>query len=382
MHISNNAFKPAGNLRVVIVCSLNKIEEYAESWDMLAVNAKQQHPVMTHAWISAYLKTCMEDGESWFCLFAFENDDLVGVLPLLVREHSFLRKKYLMLRTPGDKHTQSVDFLFKEKYGNQVIKLFINYLGSINPKVIRLQMGRIAYNSETLKIIKNFCGLSASSYPYRNASIIRIEGSFSDFRNTLSKKFIGNIRRSNNSLRKFGNISFAVINDGKESLESFEKFTTMEKSGWKGKKGSSIKDKYWCFFDELIRNLAKRKWLEWYFLKAGSQNLAAYMTIPFGRTTYIFKTCFNEDFRNHSPGVVLTDKMLEYIFATGKYNEINFLSEFKWLLRWKMDLKPYYIITISFKNPVSFLSTRIPYLLYTKLPSVRKMNKIIRSLSK
>ena len=381
MHIINNANNPDENLRVKMACKFNEIGNYAESWDMLAINAKQQHPVMTHAWISSYLKTCLKEGESWFCLFAFENDDLVGVLPLLAREYSFLMKRYLMLRTPRDNHTMAVDFLFRENYGKRVIQLFTNYLNGIYPRVIRLQM-RISYRSETLKILNDFHGMSAISYPYRNASIIRIEGSFCNFRKCLSKKFIGNLRRSNNSLKKLGNISFRVINNGKESRESFKRFTIMENSGWKGAKRSSIKDKYWGFFDELIRNLAKKNLLEWYFLEAGDQDLAGYMIIPFGRTIYIFQTCFNEEFRSHSPGVVLTDKMLEYIFATGKYDEINFMGDPKWLLRWKVDLKPYNIVTISFSNPASFFLTHIPYLLYSNLRYARKMNKIIRRLFK
>ena len=379
IHIINKVNNTDENLRVEMACNFNEIDEYAESWDMLAINSKQQHPVLTHAWISAYLKTCLKDGESWFCLFAFENDDLVGVLPLLVWEYSFLMKKYLMLRTPHDNHTMAVDFLFRGKYGKRVIQLFTNYLNGIYPKVIRLQM-RISYKSETLKILNGSHGITAISYPYRNASIIRIEGSFCNFRKNLSKKFIGNLRRSNNALNKFGNISFKVIHNSEESRKSFERFTIMENSGWKGAKGSSIKDKYLGFFDELTRNLAKKNWLEWYFLEAGRQDLAGYMIIPFGRTIYIFQTSFNEEYRSHSPGVVLTDKMLEYIFATGKYDEINFMGDPKWLLRWKVDIKPYNILTISFKNIVSFFLTHIPYLLYSKLRYVRKMNKIIRHL--
>ncbi len=381
-HIINKANNPDGNLRVEIARNFNEIEEFAESWDMLALNAKQQHPAMTHAWISAYLKACLKEGESWFCLFAFDNDDLVGVLPLLVRDYSFLMKRYLMLRTPYDKHTMCVDFLFKEKYGIQVIQTFTNYLNGIYPKVIRLQMGRISCNSGTLEILNYLHGISASYYPHRNVSIIRIEGSFSNFRKSLSKKFTGNLRRSNNSLKKFGNLSFKVINNGKESQESFERFTIMENSGWKGAKGSSIKDKYWGFFDELIRNLAKKKWLEWYFLEAGDQDLAGYMIIPFGRTIYIFQTCYNEEFRSHSPGVVLTEKILEHIFRTGKYDTINFLGDPEWLLRWKVDLKPYYILMISFRNPASFLLTHIPYLLYSKLRYARNTYKAIRRLFK
>jgi hypothetical protein len=366
-------------LQLETINTLKQLDNYAEAWDDLALKALHQHPSLTYSWISAYLRTCVLSDQSWFCLLAFDDNELVGVLPLIVEECYFLSNKYVILKTPNDKQTLSVDFLFTDKYGERIIQLFYTYLNNLRPKVIKLQMGWISYNSTTKNILQNhFPGIKSIHYTYRSTSIISVNGSFHKYKNTLSGKFRRNLTRSKNSLKKLGNINFIVIKDNKNSGKNLEIFTELEDSGWKGIEGSSIRAKHWQFFNDLIQNLAKKGWVEWYFLKADERYMAGYLTIPFGRTMYVYKTGFNEDFRSHSPGVVLTEKMLEHIFADGNYETVNFFSDYKWIRRWNIEERPYYIIIIPFKNPVSFLLTQLPYSVYYRFPHIQKIFRLLR----
>jgi hypothetical protein len=367
------------NLQIKEVSDFIQLGKYSDSWNMLAIKSSQQNPTLSYPWISAYLKTCIVPGESWFCIFAFENNTLVGVLPLIRNEYRLIVKKYWNLRTPGDDNTVSGDILFDDNYGEQVIQLFFNYLNELRPKAIKLKF-RVKFNSETYKILQNHLpGINASCYfPDLVTSIISVDGPFSSFKNKLPRKFISNIRRANNSLIKLGNISFIVIKGNKNFEENLEIFTALERSGWKGRRGSSIKDKYWEFYNKLVHNMAENGWIEWYFLKLGEQYLAGYFAIPFGRTIYLYKTGYNEEFSRHSPGVILTEKMLEHIFSTAKYDTIDFISEYNWIKRWTIVTQPYYVITIPFKNKASFFLTQLPYYLYSRLSIVRRVVKIIK----
>ena len=374
----DEAVNSNGNLRVEPVRDFDGLDKYADSWNLLALNAPNQHPVLTHSWISAYLKTSLVSEETWFCLFAFDKNELVGVLPLIAREHRLLRGRYLSLQTPVHPHTMAVDFLFREEYGKRVIRLFAGYLNDLRPRVIRLKMNQVAYNSPALAILKEGIeDVHASYYPYSHVSIIPVEGSFDEYKKRLSKKFISNLRRSGKKLEELGNLSVTVINEGGDARENLESFAGIEQSGWKGRKGTAVKYMFRRFFEELVENMGKREWLQWYYLNSDNKRIAGYLTIPFGRSIFIFKTGYDEEYHACSPGSLLTEKMLEHIFSTGKYDVVNFFTDYEWLLRWNVEQKPYYNVLISFNNPVSLVLARIPSAIFARSQLVRKLKALV-----
>ena len=178
-------------------------------------------------------------------------------------------------------------------------------------------------------------------------------------------------------MKKLGNDSEIVIKDSKNAREDLHSFAGIEGSGWKGKEGTAVKDKFWRFFEELVHNLGNEGWLEWYFLKSENRKIAGYLTIPFGSSSFILKTGYDEEYRSHSPGSLLTEKMIEHIFSTGKYDIINFFTDYEWLLRWNVEQKPYYIIVYAFNNPLSFFLTRLPFSIYSRIPLVRKLKTLL-----
>ena len=369
-------------LRLETARTFDEIDKYADEWNLLALNAPQQHPVLTHAWISAYLKSCVKEGESWFCLFAFDQNDLVGVLPLLAIERRFLGNKYLLLRTPNDPHTMGVDFLFKENYGQRVIQYFADYLNNMRPGVIRLTMVQMQWNSPTFGVLEEgIRGIYSYSYPNGHVSIIPVEGSFDDYKKRLSKNFIGNIRRSGNRLKRLGNFSVTVISDESDARENLLSFASIEQTGWKGRQGTTIKDKFWVFFEDFVQNFDEQGWIKWYFLNVENKKIAGWLSIPFGRSVVVFKTGYDENYRTYSPGSILTEKMIEDILSTGKYDVINFLTDFDWFSPWKMERKPYYITVFAFNNLPSFFKTRIPFAIYSKFPLLRRLKTILSRLN-
>ena len=367
-------------LNLEFVNSFDQLDKYADSWNLLALNAQRQHPVMSHAWITAYLKTMVKKNESWFCLFAFDNKELIGVFPLLYCEYSFLFNNYIILYTPDYPHTNWIDFLFNEKYGKRVMQLFAEYLNAIRPKVLRLKMSQIPYDSPAIEVLqRGIKGISFSCYQYQHVSIIPVNGSFIDYRRRLPKKMVSNLRRSENLLKKFGGYKVTIEN-GKDVMKNLESFATIEASGWKGHNQTSIKDKYWNFFSEFTINMSKKGWLKWYFLEVANKRIAAYMTIFFGRSAFILKTAYHEEYKSVSPGSVLTLKMIEHIFSSGNLDEINFFTDYDWLLRWNVERKPYYNLVISFNNPGSFFFTRLPIIVYSRSPFIRGLKSSIARL--
>src|SRR5437868_5595195 len=100
-----------GSIEVLTVRTLADLEVYGEEWNRLATAARQQLPMLSYAWVSAYLSHRVLPEESWFCLLAREHGRLIGVLPLVASPRRLLGRQGCVLRTPRDEHTLTGDLV-------------------------------------------------------------------------------------------------------------------------------------------------------------------------------------------------------------------------------------------------------------------------------
>ncbi len=87
-HVKNDTERGAtdrlsGELRIVEVDTLPELERHSEAWAKLLLESASALPRQSYAWISAFIENKPLLGKRWFCLFAYEGDKLVGVLPLI-----------------------------------------------------------------------------------------------------------------------------------------------------------------------------------------------------------------------------------------------------------------------------------------------------------
>jgi len=369
-------------LHIEVVQSLEILDHYAEPWNQLAKSSGKYFPSMSHAWISAFLRSKREDGKSWFCLFAFDKKELVGVLPVLAREKKNLLFNYLHLSTPFDAHTFSVEFLFKEKYGAEVIRYFIQFIKKIKPVVTGIFINKLSSASPTLSVIeKKIKGIHFNYYPYEYGTILTTKQPFKDYKQSLGKKLRSNLRRSRKQFEELPGNQILIIKSDLAKPENLETFIKLERSGWKGKTGSAIsnKDDFLVFFRNLCEELTNRKWIEWYFLRAEDKYIAGYLTIVFGKSCYIFKTGYNEQYQYLSPGTIVTEIMLEEIFNREGIDEINFYSDFEWLNKWKVNQYVYYNLRLAFNTPASLIFTWFPMVVFSRFEWIRKAYRYFKN---
>ena len=82
--------------------SLDSLDEHAEAWDRLAMASSERLPMLSHAWVSSFLEHRNLGGAPWQCFFAYQDAELVGVLPLIGAHKGVLGR----LRGPADSHTE------------------------------------------------------------------------------------------------------------------------------------------------------------------------------------------------------------------------------------------------------------------------------------
>jgi len=351
------------HLQAKIARTFEELENHAAAWDDLAMNAVRIHPMLTYAWQLSFFEHRIADDESWLCLFAYDGEKLVGVLPLVTKKTAFPGLNRTYVRTPFDWHTLAVDFLLREGYEQDGIAILLDYLDHAVPSWGCLEMKRVPADSPTIaaenalkekfNIIREYDGEGA---------YLDIEGNFESYFSNLDSRFRHNLR---NAARKVENITGVELEtkDGtKSTKEDFETFVEMESAGWKGKAGSAIasNESLKNFYEAVVERLCMHDWLEWHFLKTENEIIAGQMTFRMGPTLVGMKTAYNEKFHFCSPGNYMLMKGIEKAHEIVEIKYFDFLNDNPYFKKWKVSTRAHYNLYIYRKDILSLFSGFLP----------------------
>lgn len=352
-----------GAISIITIEDFENLAIHAPAWDKLALEAAQQMPMLSYAWVITSLEHHLQPKENWVCLFAYDGRELVGVLPLIIKESTIARTKQVKLRTLFNWHILTVDALIKPGYENKAINALLKGLKKISPSYVSLKFSRISENSPMLKAAEiGIRGFLSVRHFSGTGSYIDLPGSFEHFVAGLEKRFSRNLRRLERKIQEIPDLKFVFCDKKEEVNGCFEKLAQAEKASWKGRKGSAIMQSPALkeFYLSLLRRLSESGWLEWYFLSAGEKTIAAIMAIRFNRKLVIYKIGYDEAYASYSPGNKLFEKMLEKVFASGEIDEIDCLTTYAWNQNWNMSAREYHDLIIFPVRPMALLTSYFP----------------------
>ena len=185
-------------------------------------------------------------------------------------------------------------------------------------------------------------------------------GDFSLFTGGMSSKSKANLRYYERLLDKsLGPVDHTVIS--KQSAEDmdfhFRQFLEIEKSGWKGKKGTSITqvEDSKNFHYSLCETAAKEGQLRWYKLYAGNQLVAINMAIQRSTDLWVVKTAYDENSKQFSPGTIGMTKLLCSAVEDPEVCRVRMITNYSWLDRWHPDKETYHGVRIFNRNLLGIL---------------------------
>jgi hypothetical protein len=185
-------------------------------------------------------------------------------------------------------------------------------------------------------------------------------GDFSLFTQSMSSKSKANLRYYERLLIKsLGPVVHEVIS--KQSAEDmdfhFSQFLEIEKSGWKGGKGTSITqlEDSKNFHYSLCEAAAKQGQLRWYKLYAGNQLVAMNMAIQRAADLWVVKTAYDENSKQFSPGTVGITKLLNSAVEDLEICRVRMITSYSWLDRWHPNKEIYHGARIFNRNLLGIL---------------------------
>lgn len=136
------------------------------------------------------------------------------------------------------------------------------------------------------------------------------------------------LRQDWNRLAALGTVELVNERAPEAVRDAFEAFLGMEAASWKGGQGTALlsDETDAAFARRLIGDLSRDGSASVALLRLDGRPIAAQVLLYCGTMAYTWKTAFDSDLRKYSPGVLLTDKATEQLFAGGVVEAIESCS--------------------------------------------------------
>lgn len=344
-------------VEVQVATSLEALEEHADAWDRLALGSHEHLPMLSHAWVASFFETQMTD-RPWRCLFAYQGDELVGVVPV-IRSPGPVRPRLL---APAGWHSPFAYPLLAPQFAAAALRALTDELSALDPG-LWMRFSNVRESSPLLDALSVLQPDMRVLRPWTvegyQGLLVDTSGSFDDFQALLSRNFKKTLRRQRNRARRDHRVDFDFISGGEAAPELLEDFMRLEASGWKGREGTAIAcdPARVAFFRSVCRRLARRGWLEWQLAKFDGTVVAADLSLRFSRSLVSCWIAYDERFREYSPGNLLLKETLARSFADDQIDELNCLSDPPWMHVWHMSRARYFDIIVSPRTPLATVSS-------------------------
>jgi CelD/BcsL family acetyltransferase involved in cellulose biosynthesis len=342
--------------RVLVVDSVEELRMHADAWNALAFAAPPRIPTSSYAWVSSYFEHSLQPGETWRCVFAYHGKNrLVGVLPLIASGGPLRRT----LRTPHDGHTIAVGPLLQPGDETPVLNDLLRAAWASEPRARWIEIADVAASSPMVERLEGRLHVEVTRRP---GSYLPVDGDQEQYQASLSKNFRSNQRKAANKLKKLADVEKAFLAGEDASSAQLPEFAPVEASGWKGREASAIQasPERMAFYTTLADRLAEAGWLEWHFLRAEGQAIAANLAVRFNGSVLVWKLAYDEAYSRCSPGGMLFQALVDRTFPDPDIHEINLLTDAPWYSNWRMEKRDFLRIRLYRKRPGSLLLGLLP----------------------
>ena len=346
-------YKPPAGIEVIGARNFEELAKHSEAWDDLFLKSNLSF-FSSYPWINAYITHLIEDHESWICLFAYLDGELIGVLPLVIRRsYRMLGRSIILFRTPfSPMHTSTIDCLMPPD-NHIALEIFYDFLSKIPSTWPIISFKELLENSPALTFLNKHKGYSIVISGARQ-NYIQLSGTYEEYQAGISSNLRRLIKRNTKKLKELDKVKFVMRESQRSTNENMNRFMDAEHSGWKKEVRGSVKSypKHAATLSMAAEDLAKRGWMEWNFIEIDNCTTAAHYAIRVNRIVYVMKIAFVDEYNFCSPGNLLFNKMIENSFLQGDVDEIHTLADCPWHYQWQVKSRRLYDALLLPRIPV------------------------------
>lgn len=342
-------------IRLADVRTLPELARRAQAWDELLLQSGRSAPVLSYAWIYAYLKHQLRPRESWLCLFAYEGSRLVGVMPLVTGKcYSIGVIRLTPFQLPSSIfHTSGADCLTRPGR-EDVLEIFVDYLNHI-PRTVPVVLFRLVpVESSPMRLARASDALYVSSHFVSNENAVPLPKTRAEYSARMSSNLRRYLKKNARKLEELPGVRFRVPEQERPPRECLTEFVDVENRNWKGRELSSVKARPadLGMLTDIAEAMTRRGWMVWNFLEADCKTIAGQYAVRVNRVLNLVKIGFDDDYGFCSPGNLLMDKVISRAIESGDVDEVNMMTDLDWHKKWQTIPRPLYNAVVYPRSPL------------------------------
>jgi CelD/BcsL family acetyltransferase involved in cellulose biosynthesis len=326
----------ASALNVVEVVDRPAFMLMEKDWNAL-VETTSDEPFYRHEYIRSWIDSFVPDAKLKILTGRGHTGRLVAALPL-VSERGFLYGLPVRrLVSPTNVHSYRFDLIAEDR--RSAARTFFWTLAADDTwDLIKITDVPEGGNAWDLYNVAADAGYPSGAWESQRSPFIPLPPSYDVLEARLSSKFKANLRRRRRRLEERGAITVERVTGGLELEQRLEDCFALERSGWKGRKGTAAAQSRRTrgFYTGLAHRAARGDYFSLFFLKVDGKPIASQYGLTRRGVYSLVMTCYDEAFSEYSPGHLLLEDVMKRCVAGG-------LSEFDFLgcdLDWKLDWSP------------------------------------------
>jgi CelD/BcsL family acetyltransferase involved in cellulose biosynthesis len=331
-----SALGGASNLEVVEVVDRPAFIGMENDWNRL-VETTSDEPFYRHEYILSWIDSFAPNSKLKILTGHDRQGRLVAALPLVAERGFLYGLPVRRLVSPTNVHSYRFDLIAEDR--RSAGRTFLRTLAADDTwdviKITDVPEGGNAwdfYNAATE------AGFPSGAWESQRSPFIPLPSSYDVLEARLSSKFKANLRRRRRRLEERGAVTVERVTGGLALEARLEDCFTLERSGWKGRKGTAAAQSKPTrgFYTGLAHRASRGDYLSLFFLKVGSKPIASQYGLTRRGVYSLVMTCYDEAYSEYSPGHLLLEDVMKRCVAGG-------LSEFDFLgcdLGWKLDWSP------------------------------------------
>jgi CelD/BcsL family acetyltransferase involved in cellulose biosynthesis len=316
---------------VDVIRSLDQLRSLREAWDALA--AAGGSPLLEYDWFLSCAETFHREADLRVVVIR-SRGSLAAVAPLACELEGFGRRLVLLgatvLHEPGG-------WLFAS---DDALSALIGQVAALNHPLV---LQRIAAASPLCRMLPDLSRPRAIAFVRETAPSLGVatSGAWDDYHRGLSSRITSNLPRlRRRAAREIGPMTVTERYPAPGDVDALlNGFAAIERSGWKGRKGSSLAQRpdLSGFFRRYCRRAAERGRLRVMTLTFGADTAAMELSIEAYERIWQLKIGFNDAFARYYPGLQLTEASIRAAFDR-RLQSYEFLGVAEpWEARWRPD---------------------------------------------
>jgi hypothetical protein len=291
-----------------------KWDQLPQSSNTLFTQAEKDSLFFSRHWFENLTTTALEDNQNLLLVCVVDDNNVLAILPLISNKN----KQWTSLH---HLYTSLFTLLLAENNQQEIINCLAKGLSQLPFDNLKLEpIAKDDKNLNQLQQAQESTGLSCTRYARFHNWFHPLQGqTFADYMAARPSKVRNTIARKQRKLKREHGYEIR-LHTGNDVPQAMSDFHTVYEASWKAN------EPFEDVIEGFINRFSKSSWTRLAILYVNDQPIAAQIWFVVHKKASIFKLAYDENWKQYSPGSILTQYLMETVIETDKVEEIDYLT--------------------------------------------------------